>query len=84
MSDKKRLEEVKKRDTSYLLSGTNLENDWCWLIEQAEKVERYEEFIKACRFAGEGGIPQLRIEANYLLKGETVSADLSKILRKDH
>lgn len=52
--------------------------------ELIEKVERYEEFIGACRFAGEGGLPQLRKEANHLLSdgNENRVMELNKILRK--
>lgn len=35
--------------------------------QQKETIGRYEEFIMACRFAGESGLPRLRKEANNLL-----------------
>lgn len=62
-----KLEEIKSRDMS-MLEGTKWHEDVKWLIAQAKKVERYEEFIRRCRIAGEGGLPRLKQEANQILK----------------
>lgn len=58
MSDEKRLREILRK-----LSV----NDALWLIEQSKKVERYEQFLSACRYAGEDELPLLRKEANRIL-----------------
>jgi hypothetical protein len=43
--EKMNLEEVKKSDVKFLFGGTKCKAQWDWLIEQAEKVERLEEYI---------------------------------------
>ncbi|MGM7720548.1 hypothetical protein [Metabacillus sp. Hm71] len=46
MTDKERLEEIKKvAGLDYLIGGTKVEEHWDWLIKQAEKVERYEKVL---------------------------------------
>lgn len=70
MSDEQRLKEIiavvgSQKENIRKLSV----NDALWLIEQSKKAERYEQFVSACRFAGEGGLPLLRKEANQLLRG---------------
>lgn len=75
--------EIERLDKRMVDAQHQATKAWSEVEELREKVERYEEFIRACRFAGEGGLPQLRKDANYLLKGEKVSMDLSKILRKN-
>lgn len=43
MTDKERLEEIKKvAGLDYLIGGTKVEEHWDWLIKQAEKVELLE------------------------------------------
>lgn len=49
-----RLQEIKKRDASFL-AGTKLEEDWKWLIQQAEKAEKYEETLKYIQFQLKNG-----------------------------
>ncbi|MGM7635649.1 hypothetical protein [Bacillus sp. Hm123] len=56
---------------------------WCLYKAEKEKVERYEQFIRACQYAGKGGLPILRIHANQLLRGDLREVDLSQILRKE-
>ncbi|RDY70302.1 hypothetical protein DXT76_13595 [Halobacillus trueperi] len=54
-----------------------------WLIQQADKKSKYEEFIRACQFAGRDGLTTLRKEANQLLRDHTKAMNLNDILRKE-
>lgn len=42
MRSEERLKAIKEKNVSYNLGGTTLENDWNWLIEQAEKAHLLE------------------------------------------
>jgi hypothetical protein len=48
--DKVRLEQIKNRDIKYLLGGTQLAEDWEWLIYQARKAIELEKTIELYHF----------------------------------
>lgn len=82
MSDESRLTEIiavveSQSENTRTLSA----NDAKWLIEQCKKSLQYEEFLSACRFAGEGGLPLLRKEATRLLRGKDEVVNCDKVLR---
>ncbi|MEK4030722.1 hypothetical protein MKZ02_19590 [Pseudobacillus sp. FSL P4-0506] len=86
-----------KRQFEWSMSGSaislekSVEHAREWFANQTElaeeihelkkQVERYEQFIRACQYAGEGGLPTLRKHANQLLRGDLREVDLSQILR---
>lgn len=53
MADKERLEEIKKMDVRWLMHS-RIKNDWEWLIEQAERLDKIDFLYSDCnsRVAG--------------------------------